>query len=564
MTSRRPSSGSINAGSPRPGVAVSPALVAGVLASIGVGLRLWQYLANNSLWIDEAALARNVIDRPLATLLQPLDYAQVAPPGFLLAEKAVVSLLGSSELALRFFPLCCGLFSLVLFWRVAARTLTGWAVPYAVGLFALGTPLVYFSSQVKQYSTDTAATVLLMWIALWFRQGPSDLRRALVAAGVGAVTVWFSHPAMLVLAGTGMALAISSLTEGRRAAHRDVLVIGVVWALSAGLAAAVAVRTVPAADRAYLDWYWSDGFMPVPPRTLNEAFWIWNQLTHLFGTFASWLRRTSGGLGYPWSPVFVLVAVAGILGLWRRRRDTALILLGPVLAAMIGAALHVYPFTGRALSFLLPVFLLATAAGAHHVLTNWPGRLQFASPALLVLLAGYPAYAAVAALPPEMVEHLRPVMAAVSERRQRSDDTYVYYAAGQAFMYYAPRFGLTGQNVVMGRCSMTDARVYLRDLDRFRGQPRVWIIATHARLGGVEVRTMTDYLDAIGRRLDMVEVRATANFPSTAAWAYLYDLSDAGRLRAWSSDTYPVPVLSADEGLARWGCYGTQSPLRRF
>jgi len=553
-----------NAGSARPGVAVSPTLVAAILASIGIGLRLWQYLANNSLWIDEAALARNIIDRPLAALLQPLDYAQVAPPAFLLVEKAVVGVLGSSEWALRLFPLACGILAIAIFWRVAARVVTGWFVPYAVGLFALAVPLVYLSSQVKQYSTDVAATVLVIWVVLWFRQGPSEFRRTAIAAGVGAVAVWFSHTTMFVLAGTGVALGVSRLTEGKRAAQRDLLAIGAAWALSAGLAAAVAARTVPAADRAYLDWYWSDGFMPVPPRTLNEALWLWHQLTGVFGAFASWLRRTGGGLGYPWSPVFVLVAGVGILGIWRRRRETALILLGPALAALIGAALHAYPFTGRALSFLLPVFLLATAAGAHHTIANWPRRLQFAAPALLVLLAGYPVFAAVTALPPELAEHLRPVVAAFTERRQKSDATYVYYAAGQSFLYYAPRFGLTGQDVVMGRCSASDVRVYLRDLDRFRGRPRVWIIATHAKLGGVEVRTMTDYLDAIGRRLDVVEVRGTANVPSIAAWAYLYDLSDAERLRASSSETSSVPALSADEGLARWACYGTQSPLGRF
>ena len=146
----RTRSGTSNAGSTRPGVAVSPAVAVVLLAAVGAGLRLWQYLANSSLWIDEAALARNIIDRAPASLLQPLDYAQVAPPAFLLTEKGIVTLLGSAEWALRLFPLVCGLFAIVLFWRLAALTLTGWAVPYAVGLFSLGTPLVYFSSQVKQ------------------------------------------------------------------------------------------------------------------------------------------------------------------------------------------------------------------------------------------------------------------------------------------------------------------------------------------------------------------------------------------------------------------------------
>ena len=44
--------------------------------------------------------------KPVRDLLEPLDYLQGAPTGFLLAEKAIVEVLGDDELALRLFPLC--------------------------------------------------------------------------------------------------------------------------------------------------------------------------------------------------------------------------------------------------------------------------------------------------------------------------------------------------------------------------------------------------------------------------------------------------------------------------
>jgi hypothetical protein len=530
----------------------------------GIVLRLWQYLADSSLWLDEAALARNIIDRPTLGLLQPLDYAQVAPPGFLLVEKAFVTLLGGSEWALRLLPLLSGLVAIALFWRIAAWTLSGWEVPYAVGLFALATPLVYFSSHVKQYSSDVAATVLVVYVAVWFRQQPADTRRAVVVALVGGVAVWFSQPAAFILAGTGIALTISALTERRWPNYRSVIIVGITWALSVGLAATLALRNISSSDRGYLDAYWHSGFMPFPPQTPEEAIWIWQHFTWMFGKFITGLRRTNGGLGYPWSQLFVVLAAVGVLAFWRRRRDTALILLGPVLVTLLAAAGHMYPFTGRVVSFLLPVLLLATAAGAAHALRHWPERLQFASPVLLALAVGSPLYAILSALPPERAEHLRPVMEMVAQRRHPGDDIYVYYGAGQAFLYYAPRFGWTRTDFVLGRCSVTDLRVYLRELDRFRGRPRVWIVATHARIGATELLQMIGYLDLVGRRLDSIEVRATLNVPSIAAYAYLYDLSDQNRLRASSADLYPVPAQPPEEGLEKWGCYGTQSTLGRF
>ena len=562
--SRKPRARSSNAGSNRPGVAISGASRAVLLLAIaGVILRLWQYFSNSSLWLDEAALARNIVDRSPRDLFQPLDYAQVAPPGFLLAEKAIVALLGNSEWALRLFPLLCGVLAIAVFWRIAAWTLTGWSVSYAVGLFALATPLVYFSSHVKQYSSDVLATLLVLGAVMWLRRDPHNLRRAIVVAVGGALTVWFSQPAVLVLAGCGLALAVSSLMDRRSASLRGVLIVGVCWTLSAAVSATLALQNVSTADRAYLDWYWKGGFMPVPPRSASDAVWLWERLSWIFGSFVTGLRRTNGGLGYPWSHLFVILTIAGAIALWNRRRDAALIVVMPLACTIVASALHLYPFTGRVLSFLLPVLLMLTAAGADHALTRWPRRLQFAWPVLLALVVGSPVFATLAALPPERTEHLRPVLAAVAERRQPEDDIYVYYGAGQSFMYYAPRFGLDRTRFVLGRCSVTDPRVYLRDLDRVRGKSRVWIVATHARLGATELLLMLGYLDTIGRRVESIEVPATLNLPSIAAYGLLYDLSDEARLSKTSAEIYPVHAPPVDAEFAEWGCYGTQSALGR-
>ena len=47
---------------------------------VGLALRLWQYGAAASIWVDEAAVACNVLDRDVSSLLGTLDHAQIAPP----------------------------------------------------------------------------------------------------------------------------------------------------------------------------------------------------------------------------------------------------------------------------------------------------------------------------------------------------------------------------------------------------------------------------------------------------------------------------------------------------
>ncbi len=91
------------------------ALAAWSLVALGIILRLRQYLANRSLWLDEAMLALNIIHKDFGELVGKLDYEQGAPLGFILLEKLAATLIGDGERALRLLPLLAGCASLVLF-----------------------------------------------------------------------------------------------------------------------------------------------------------------------------------------------------------------------------------------------------------------------------------------------------------------------------------------------------------------------------------------------------------------------------------------------------------------
>jgi hypothetical protein len=538
-----------------------PATAAIGLIVIGVVLRVWQYLSNPSLWIDEAALARNIIDRPVRALFGPLDYAQVAPPGFLLIQKAAVLSLGSSEYVLRLFPLLCGIAALLAFARLAHHLLDDWAAPFAAGMFALGAPFVFFASQVKQYSSDILASVVVLATTVWMRRQPGAIRRSLTLGLVGAVAVFFSQAACFIVAGIGASLALLYLLERPRPPVGPLAVLGITWGFAFIVAIALGLRALSPMDRLYMHWYWSSGFWPVPPRGVSDLFWPFEQLTYAFGAFGSGPRRTNGGLSYPWSALFAALTVAGIVSLRKDRRDVALFLATPVLITLVASAFGLYPFTGRVLSFLEPSFLLATAAGARYVLAIWPDRLQIATPALLAILGGSPLMAAVRGLPPERLEHIRPLVVMLSDRFESGDTVYVYYGAGQAVLYYAPRYGLSTGDLTIGRCAIANPREYLREVDRFRGRTRVWMLATHLIRTTDEFETLTNYLDTIGRRVDTITGSATTGLPAQMAYLYLYDLSDGDRLRTASADTFAVPAAKVEESLAQWGCYGTQTPV---
>ncbi len=411
------------------------------MIGFGAILRVWHYVANNSLWIDEAALARNIIDRPIRAVLDHLDYAQSAPAGFLLVEKAVVSIFGTSEYALRAFPLVSGLLGLFVFLRVAERVLTGWEIPYAVGLFSLGMPFTFFSAQVKPYSTDVTVAIVLLYVAIASRDPSLTSARAWRLGLVGAIAVWFSLPALFVLAGIGLSFAVLMVAERDVRSARLLLTTAALWAISSAAAALHALHAVSRSDREYFQWFWAAGFMPMPPRSFADATWLFGKLTSAFGTFGAAMTRLTGGLNYQWPAVFTVVALAGVWALFKTRRDIALFASLPLAVTAAVSAAAVYPLTGRLMIFLLPALLLCVATGASYLLRVWPQRLTFLIPVGLLVLVGSPVYTAIATRPPYWLQHLRPILEFIHAHQEPGDTIYVSDGARQAFHYYAPRIG---------------------------------------------------------------------------------------------------------------------------
>src|SRR5438132_3938033 len=141
---------------------------------LGLGLRLYHFLRDPSLWHDEAALVLNVLDKGFLDLLGALSFAEAAPPLFLWIEKAATLLLGDGPYALRFFPFLASCAALVLMLPVARRILRPPAVPWALLLLACSDHLLWHSCEAKPYAVDALAATILLAAFAWPASG--DLR----------------------------------------------------------------------------------------------------------------------------------------------------------------------------------------------------------------------------------------------------------------------------------------------------------------------------------------------------------------------------------------------------
>lgn len=501
----------------------------------GSALRLWQYAANCSLWVDELALARGILAADLRELLTtPLLHNQVAPEGFLLVEKLAVSAFGPSEYALRLFPLLCSLVALVAFMRLSTRLLEGAGPLVASTLFATATPLVVSAALVKQYSADVCVAVLLWQLAYGLSTRTVTRARA---ALLGSLLVWFSSPAALLTTALGAALLVwpgPDPERGRqRRAHLPVLVC---WWTASLAATAVTFAATTRETRDYMKWFWSGGFAPPSLSEFVRTLWPLERISSVFGP-----GQTFGGTGYAAPAAYASLALLGLAWLWRRDRSKAALLTMPLLFTLTAAVFRQYPFSDRLVLFLLPGLMLAIAAAvewARRLLWTRSRVLGSLAVALLLLPAVYPL---AATPPPHYTEPFKPLMSYLRERRQPGDAVYVYYGAALAVTFYAPLYDLRRAEYAVGGCHRGDSRLYLRELDTLRGRPRVWVLLTHAGPALSEREDILAYLDAIGVRREGLYVAPHGIGRNLLpAEAYLYDLSIGEKLDDATADTFSL------------------------
>ena len=503
------------------------------LVAFGAALRIYQYASDTSLWFDELSIVRNLVHRSASRLLmEPLGYDQVAPVGFMVAEKAISRVLGESDLAFRFLLLPVGLATLVLFLWLAERLLDGYAVPFAVATFAIGAPFIRYSAEIKQYGIDIAAVIALSLIALRLRERDSTVAQCALGGVAGGVLVWFSQPTVFVLAGLGAALLLAWLRVRAPQTRRTALVTVPIWAVASAAATLVAIRHITPATRAYMDQFWRyrNGFFPRPFKKPGDALWLWDRVLELF--------RDPMVLRYRWPALYGVLAIVGLVALWRRNRFGALVLLGPVSVGVLAAIAQQFPFKTRVALYVLPVLILAVAQGAEWTRRQASRLHPAVGGVCMAALFAVPAWAFVQTPPPYWVEDHKTALAFFREHRQPGDAVFVFPYFVEAVERYGSEYGLAPDDYQVGACSRDDRRVFLRDVDRYRGRARVWLLDASVPAMTAARKSLESYLATIGVRKESISIPSEK--PLDPVSAQLFDLSDPARLAAASAETFPL------------------------
>ena len=472
-----------------------------ILLFLGFVIIVREHIGGRSLWVDEAMLALNM-NRSFSELLKPLYYNQTSPILFLFAARFFTLIFGISDYSLRILPLISGLGSLYVFFLICRRFLGGTAAIVSMLLFILSYRLIYYANEFKQYSTDMFFSLLFFYFFLDLREEGFSLKKGIVIALIGLVSIWFSFSAIVVIILFAILALYYFIRDKNRKGLIFIMVSGFLWALNILAEYVFVYRRNPNFEFEPLLDYWVGGFMPFPPANWEEVLWLPRTIKEFFIYVTNTDTILTGR--FPliidvYAYIFIILFMLGIIYAFKNKRGHfSLYVIGIIFLALCASALGKLPFGDRLTLYLVPLVLLVSAYGICFFY-NWLKKAHRSVAVIfLVLLFFLPAIPRIYHLiEPTYKVELKSVINYYLENKKEGDKVYVYI---DQYTYYPPQFYFyTGKNFDF--TNMDGSRQ--KELDELKremlGYKRVWTIG--------DIGELRDY----GRVIDSYKIRTLAS-----------------------------------------------------
>ncbi len=390
----------------------------------GVTISIVQFCHNRSLWLDDAMLALNFVRKDFLDLFSSLEYAQSAPILFLLVEKLFWGLI-PSELGLRLFPLICYFVSLGVFIRILWNSgFRNNVVIFSIAVFVFNPSTLYFSNEVKQYMSDMAVAMVLYYL---YNFDPKNFgtKKLMIT---GAISIFLSNITPVILA----ALALDALYKSK---YLDKIFsirffqTSAIWFITFCCYYFAFIFKHPLTD--FMVNYWGDLGAFMPKNIFSKEFidflsyWGLHVFIHLFD------------VNFIFSAIFILLFIIGIIGLFRDKNYSSLILFsGPIVIHLLLSAYKLYPVSQRLLLYLLPFFILIISNGLSIILSARILKSAKTGFGLTLILTTFLAISFFSkGIPLERVE-LKQTLQYINDNGQKGDLLFVCFQAAFSYQFY--------------------------------------------------------------------------------------------------------------------------------
>ena len=470
---------------------------------LAVVLSLVQLLCNRSLWLDEAMLALNIINKSYAQLLQPLDYTQVAPIAFLQIEKVFSTLIPNSEFGLRIFPLLCFWASVYLFYKITLILSRNTKITLlAVSLFCLNTSLMYYSSEVKQYMSDVFVCLLLYFMLL--KEYRNNFNRFILLAVVGAISIFLSNISAIILSTIAIYLIIEQIKE-KKINYLGLTIPFATWATVFSFYYLRFIHNHPSKDTMLA--YWSNCFMPL--NITGIGFW----------DFCFYKTKMIFSTLLPFGDVWIVALLLFVVGLYylikSKNRKVIFLLLMPLVLQLVLSAFKIYPFDLRLILYQTGFYIIVLSIGiiraANLIIAKtkkqWLVWLPIIFPLIVCvdMLKNYPS----------KIEEIKESIQFITSHIKPYEKVYVYYGAIRAFDYYLQTGKVNfNKQIIYGTGNRGDSKKYVEEIKN--NKVSCWILFSHIHEN--ENSYITNSLDSLYKR--------TSFYKTKDSEVYLYNLDN--------------------------------------
>jgi len=472
-----------------------------------------QFVHNREMLLDESWLALNILNRDFVGLLRPLDYQQVAPILFLWIDKVFSIIIPRSACGFRIVPLLSFLAAFLFLVPLLRRHIADLKLIVVVlGFYCFNNlVLIHGSVQGKQYMTDVLVLATMFYLVS--KEFNCEKTRLWLIAATGAVAVFLSNVAPIILFTCGVYILYEEFVVSRRCRWLPWLPVFAVWLGCFGVYYYFFIAGHP--TYSFMTDYWGYTFMPLDSLT-GIAHFLLERSSFILSFFFPYSVPLALKLAFPIAGLAVLV--------WKRNWRLLILVVTPLLVHLILSALKLYPFDLRLMLYAFPSIIIAIAAGIYYPV-KWLLK-RFSPNALQIFVYAVPAvmfvYYLTCLLPMQKKSETRPSLEYVDAHIGECENVYLHYFVTPRYLFYE-RTGcygnIAGHHITEG--GWTDFYTYKRgslsEFDRLRG--RTWIIVS----GQTDEDLILAHLDAAGyRRLDAFRYESKV----TGSSAYLYDFGE--------------------------------------
>lgn len=493
-------------------------IILAIILLFGVAIRLFHYLYNRSLWMDEVYLCSGLSYMGYVDLAtKTLDYNQKAPIGFLWMVKLTINLFGNNEMALRIVPLVSGIISLLLFTVLCKYFLKRWGQLIAVSIFCFAPALIYHSVEIKQYATECLATLIAIYLFIIY-QDKKEWSNRLIWGIFGAIIVWFSFSVIFILTGIAVGVNTNYLIKKNWTALFNNILPFSLWFVS--FLSNYFFFTHKHADTEWVTYFFKvyDNFMPFPPLSIQQFTWFPRNFIDMLDYPLGLVWNLKDAINISFVRIITIPLIPAILlftgtySLFNFHRKYFYVLIFPIILTLLASGAHMYPLVERFWVFLSPIFILLLTLGFEYLEERIRSRKILFFLILMVIISPIVQSLYSVTVPQKFYRHKksyeRESLVYINNNFKEGDAVYNYWNNAPGYKVYKNIYNfkyhaIEGLDLRKKSKNQEDYNINLQiDFIKFSNKKRVWIIFNN------------QFLTDIGDKIDDPKWYYKNKFPS--------------------------------------------------